>query len=139
MKRLASKAIAAGATIVGSSIAFATTVAAQTYSYDYTPYTTYSAGDAAAGGLFATFGIALYCCIACVPLVILVALAYYVYKDAQKNNVENAALWAVLTFFTGLIGLLIYFLAIRPDAIKKMESKGVTHSEPVKVEEPKAE
>ena len=138
MKRLASKAIAAGATVVGSSIAFATTVAAQTYSYDYTPYT-YSTGDAAAGGLFATFGIALYCCIACVPLVILIALAYYVYRDAQKNQVENAALWALLTFFTGLIGFLIYFLAIRPDAIKKMESKGVTHMEAPKADAPKSE
>jgi len=138
MKRLASKAIAAGATIVGSSIAFATTVAAQTYSYDYTPYT-YSSGDAAAGGLFASMGIALYCCIACVPLIILIALAYCVYKDAQKYQVENAALWAVLTFFTGLIGLLIYFLAIRPDAVKKMESKGATHVEHTRVETPKSE
>lgn len=136
MKRLASKAIAVGATVVGSSIAFATTVAAQTYSYDYTPYT---ATDAAAGGLFASAGIAIYCCIACIPLIILIALAYYVFKDAKKYEVDNAALWAALTFFTGIIGLLIYFLAIRPDAVKKMESKGATTHHVEHTEAPKAE
>ena len=138
MRRLASKAIAAGATVIGSSIAFATTVAAQTYSYDYTPYNT----TAAAGGLFAGgLGIVIYCCIACVPLIILLGLAYYVYKDANKYQVENAALWALLTFFTGIVGLLIYFLAIRPEAIKKMEAKGmpVHHTEATKMETPKAE
>jgi len=31
MRRLASKALAAGATVIGSSIAFATSVAAQSY------------------------------------------------------------------------------------------------------------
>jgi hypothetical protein len=74
-----------------------------------------------------SFGlVALYCCVLCVPVIILIVLAAYVYKDAKKNNVENAPLWALLTLITGLIGLLIYFLAIRPEAIRKMESGNVT-------------
>lgn len=135
MRRLASKAIAAGATVIGSSIAFATTVAAQSYSYNYTPY---NATDAAAGGIFATAGLAFYCCVLCIPLIIVLALAYYVYKDATKYEVENPILWALLTLFTGVIGLLIYFLAIKPEAVKKMEAKG-THHTTTPVETPKSE
>lgn len=48
-----------------------------------------------------------------------VALAYFVYKDAEKNNVENSIAWALVTFFTGVIGLLIYFFAIKPAAEQK--------------------
>jgi cbb3-type cytochrome oxidase subunit 3 len=126
MKRLLGNALTVGSTLVGASLAFATTVAAQTYSYDYTPYT---ATDAAAGGVFATFSIVLYCCLLCVPTIILIALAVYVYKDAQKHNVDNAALWALLTFFTGIIGLLVYLLAIKPEAVKKMEAHKPAHTD----------
>lgn len=135
MRRLASKAIAAGSTVVAASIAFASKVAAQTYTYDYSPY---NATDAAAGGIFATAGLAFYCCILCIPLIVVVALAYYVYKDANKYEVDNAGLWALLTLVTGVIGLLIYFLAIKPEAVKKMEAKG-THTKVTPVETPKSE
>ncbi len=120
MKKFITRAAAASATIAASSVALASTVFAQNYGYDYT----YSTGNSAAAASVGFGVIALYCCIACIPLIILVALAVFVYKDAEKYKVENGALWAVLTFFTGLVGLLIYFLAIRPDYVKKMESKG---------------
>jgi hypothetical protein len=115
MGNLLRKAAAASTTIAAMSLAFASTVSAQTYRYDYT---TTAASDAAAGGIFAGFGL-IWCCIMCVPFVILLGLAIFVYKDAEKNKVENGVLWAILTFFTGIIGLLIYLLAIKPEAIKK--------------------
>ncbi len=37
-------------------------------------------------------------------------LAIIVYKDAVKNNNQNAVLMGVLVFFTGIIGLVLYFL-----------------------------
>ncbi len=37
----------------------------------------------------------------------------YVYNDATRNNVDNAALWVLLVFFLGVLGLLIYLLAGR--------------------------
>ena len=68
----------------------------------------------------ATLGIMLLTCVC--PLVIGLAVAggisYFVYTDAVKNRVENPGLWALVCFFTGLIGLLIYFLAIRPKYVK---------------------
>jgi hypothetical protein len=51
----------------------------------------------------------------------------FMYSDAKKNNVENPVLWGILGF-TGLIGLLIYFLVIRPEAIKKNSGAQVVES-----------
>lgn len=117
MKRLALKALSAGATFAGVSLAAAQTVAAQSYYYSS------DLSSGAASGL--VFGsILLYCCILCVPLIIWTVVSYLVYKDAVKNNVDNAALWGILVFFFSVVGILIYFLAIRPEAIKKNEGKG---------------
>ncbi len=121
------KLITGLSTFVTSLFVFA--VPAFAYSIDYTPYGT---SDAAAAG-FLGIGTAVWLiCACCVPLIIGGVLAYVVYMDAQKNKVENAALWAVLTFFFNLLGILIYFLAIRPDAVRKME--GGSHK-PAKTEE----
>jgi hypothetical protein len=65
----------------------------------------------------------IICCSVLIAFLIPFAFAYWVYNDAVKNNVENPMLWAVVTFFFTLIGLLIYLLAIRPDAIKSAEGK----------------
>lgn len=43
-----------------------------------------------------------------------VALAYIVYRDASNNNVDVPFIWALVTFFMPFIGILIYFLAVRP-------------------------
>ena len=45
-----------------------------------------------------------------IGLAISIGLTYFVYTDAKKRGMDNAALWAILTFFTGLIGLIIYLL-----------------------------
>jgi hypothetical protein len=48
-------------------------------------------------------------------LVVPLALAYWVYTDAQKRGNDNAALWAVIvggltvtTFFGGFVALAVY-------------------------------
>lgn len=105
--------------------------------YDYDYYYDVAA-DSTAAGLFGLGSLAYICCVCILPLVLGAVLAYIVYKDAQKNQVENAALWAILTFFFSLIGLLVYFLAIRPEAIKKMEGRSgatPTTTEPPKKDE----
>jgi len=41
-------------------------------------------------------------------------VAYWVYNDANDREMDSATLWGIVTFLTGLIGLVIYFL-IRDD------------------------
>ena len=45
-----------------------------------------------------------------IGLVIDIVLAWWVYNDAKKRGNPNAILWAILTFFFNLLGLLLYFL-----------------------------
>jgi len=123
--RLAKKALAAGISTVGF-LAAAAPVAAQYYYDDYTPY----ASSAAAGVVGVTW--LIVCCSILLGLGIAFALAYIVYRDAKKNNVENPALWGLLTFFLGLIGLIIYFVAIKPDAVKKAQT--ASSSSPIEKE-----
>jgi hypothetical protein len=54
----------------------------------------------------------LFCCYGLVLLVYL-ALVYWVYSDASGRGNDKAGLWALLVFFTPVIGLLIYFLVGR--------------------------
>ena len=37
-----------------------------------------------------------------------IAILVWVAKDAKNRGMDNAVLWMILVFFTGLIGLLIY-------------------------------
>lgn len=122
MKQLVKYALAFG--VLLSSLAWVATPAlAQSNSDDY--YTTYDStydntlSNGAAAGIFGVTFIIPLCC----GLLIAGGIAYFVYSDAKKNNVENPVLWAVITFFTGLIGLLIYFLAIRPKATEGTPAK----------------
>lgn len=39
-------------------------------------------------------------------------VSYWVYKDANKRG-ENGTLWGAVVFLTGLLGIAVYFLAIR--------------------------
>jgi heme/copper-type cytochrome/quinol oxidase subunit 3 len=39
-----------------------------------------------------------------------VGLAYWVYKDATKRNMDNAAIWGLVTFVLGIFGIVIYLL-----------------------------
>ena len=45
-----------------------------------------------------------------IGLVIDIVLAWWVYNDAKKRGNPNAILWAILTFFFTLLGLLLYFV-----------------------------
>ncbi len=115
---------------------------AQSYDYSYgdyeayldSAYSDYAAASTAAATGIASWGVAsivLTCCGILLGLAIQFGLTYWVYKDAKKNKADNEVLWALITFFTGLIGLLIYVLAIRPEAVRKM---GGAKPEPAKEE-----
>jgi uncharacterized membrane protein YidH (DUF202 family) len=43
-------------------------------------------------------------------LVLWIGLAYWVYRDATKRNMDNAAIWGIVTFFLGIFGIVIYLL-----------------------------
>src|SRR3989304_7258857 len=49
-------------------------------------------------------------CLACIPLVIIIILVFWVYQDATKRGVQSPAVWALLTAFLPLIGILVYLL-----------------------------
>lgn len=107
------------ARVAGAGATFATfaltamPVMATGYDYYYS-----SANDAASLGFLGAYSF-VWCLACCIPFLISAVLAYIVYKDAKKNNVENGALWAIVTFLFSVIGLLVYYLAIRPEALKK--------------------
>jgi hypothetical protein len=44
---------------------------------------------------------------------IAIAIMVWVFKDAKARGDQNAVLWLVLVFFTGIIGLIIY-IVVRP-------------------------
>jgi hypothetical protein len=128
MRKLAK--LAAGVTTVIAAIqALAITVAAQSYDWTdwYSDYADTAAQAATVGILGSTTVAIVVCCVAIVGFGINIALAYFVYRDATKNKVDSPILWALLTFFLTLIGLLIYLLAIRPEAIRKMQGAAPTN------------
>jgi len=47
-------------------------------------------------------------------MVINIAILIWVIGDAKNRGMENPVLWLGMVFFTGIIGLFIYFLA-RPE------------------------
>jgi len=56
-----------------------------------------------------------------IPLVIWgiwIAVSVWVKNDAEAAGVDNPMLWAVLTFFFGIVVLIIYLVAIKPNALK---------------------
>ena len=67
------------------------------------------AQDEDGGGALAVGG-TLFCFL--ILLVINILILVWVYRDANRRG-ANGALWAVLTFFFGLIALIIY-LIVRP-------------------------
>lgn len=91
-------------------LASATAVAAQSYRYDY------AVDDIAAAGTLGVGYLIFICCAVICGFAVNFLVAYFVYTDAKKLNIDSALLWAVVSFFFTVIGLLIYLLAIRPDA-----------------------
>ncbi|MGA1793097.1 MAG: hypothetical protein ACMUHM_04030 [Thermoplasmatota archaeon] len=65
----------------------------------------------------------MYLCALTVPSIIMIILTFWVYSDANKLGVENAWLWGLLVFLTGLVGLIIYLAVIRPKAIEDDKRK----------------
>jgi glucan phosphoethanolaminetransferase (alkaline phosphatase superfamily) len=78
------------------------------WDWDYTTDTT-TDDD----GVFAGVSMVVWCCCMAVAMLIPLAIAFVVYKDAVKKGVDNPMLWAIIVFFTGLLGLLIYLLVAR--------------------------
>jgi hypothetical protein len=39
-----------------------------------------------------------------------IVLPYWTYRDAQKRGIDSPALWGLLVFFGGLIGLVLYLI-----------------------------
>jgi len=76
------------------------------------------AGSTCAGCGVCGGGILVVLLAVLLPLAIVLAIngfiAYWINKDAKSRGMENATLWAVLGFFLGLLGLLIYILS-RPE------------------------
>lgn len=68
-----------------------------TYNYDTTD-----------SNLFLGLG-ALVCGVIVVIWIVWLVLAIWVYKDAKKRGM-NGILWALIVFFLGIIGLIIYLL-----------------------------
>jgi hypothetical protein len=48
-----------------------------------------------------------------IPLIINLALMFWVGKDAKSRDMENRGLWMFFTFLTGIIGWIVYLL-VRP-------------------------
>ncbi|RJP65377.1 MAG: FHA domain-containing protein [Candidatus Abyssobacteria bacterium SURF_17] len=45
-----------------------------------------------------------------IPLALQIFLTVFVYKDAEKREMDSALAWAMLVFLTSLVGVLIYVL-----------------------------
>jgi hypothetical protein len=69
------------------------------------------AGAAAGAGACACGGVAIFIMLA--VAVVWIFVLVWVYRDATARGMENAVIWVLLTFFLGLIGLVVY-LIVRP-------------------------
>jgi Na+/proline symporter len=95
--------------ILGASVA--------TASYRYSSYNSSSSPEeAAAVMVFMGFIFLFVCMISLVSFAVQFLIAYLVYRDAQKNRVDNPILWAAITFFSWWLGLLLYFFVAKQQA-----------------------
>jgi drug/metabolite transporter (DMT)-like permease len=60
-------------------------------------------------------GEGLFVLVALFGLVLAVALPVWTYSDAQQNSPHSAVLWALVVFFGGLLGFLLYFVIGRDE------------------------
>jgi hypothetical protein len=67
-------------------------------------------GDSAAAGLFVGGTLLFTCLCIAISFAIAAAIAYWVYNDAKKRGNPNAVVWAILTFISTLIGLVLYLV-----------------------------
>ena len=66
--------------------------------------------DAVACGICGGVGLLFFV----LPLAISIAIAWWIYRDANQRGNPQAVLWAVLGFFFNVIGLIIYLIARPP-------------------------
>lgn len=64
-----------------------------------------AAGCGICGSFFLFFALAL--------VALNVAILVWVARDAKDRGMDNAVLWMLLVFFTGIVGLIVYIL-VRP-------------------------
>jgi hypothetical protein len=84
-----------------ASIVLSLAISSLAGAYDYS----YSSYDEAA---FLGFGLVM-CVLYLIILVVWIIVAIWAYKDAEKRGM-NGLLWALVVFFLGLIGLIIYIV-----------------------------
>jgi uncharacterized membrane protein YhaH (DUF805 family) len=68
-----------------------------------------AAASAAGCGICGSFFIFFFLAIVALNVAILVWVA----RDAKARGMDNAILWMLLVFFTGIVGLIVYLL-VRP-------------------------
>jgi hypothetical protein len=60
-----------------------------------------------------------------VILIVWVMVALWAKNDAQRRGIDNPALWGIVVFLAGIVGLIIYLLVIRPKGTEpKVEEEG---------------
>lgn len=59
-----------------------------------------------------------------VILIVWVMVALWAKNDAQRRNIDNPALWAIVVFFAGIVGLIIYLVVIRPKGTETRIEEG---------------
>jgi hypothetical protein len=111
MREKISKTLAAAA---GSIVLFAT-MAGKVLAQSSSDYLYSTTSDAASSAVFGGFTL-VWCCVALVGLAVWLGVTYWVYKDAKKNNPEQAMLWTLVTLVAGVVGLIVYLLAGRKKA-----------------------
>lgn len=55
-------------------------------------------------------GGSLFALIALIFFVIAIVMPFWVYSDAKRNSPHSPVLWALVVFFGGFLGLLLYFI-----------------------------
>jgi len=94
-----------------------TMVSAQDDYYDWTEYDSNPAAPWAFWGLFT----GALCIIPIIAIIIGIALAIWVYKDAEKRG-SSGALWLIIVLITGILGLIIWLVVRPPIGGKKTET-----------------
>lgn len=105
--------------LLGGATVFAILSSISTVVIHARTYTT-TTTDTGTVGIFVT--LFYVCCLLCLGLLyaaIPIACAVVVFRDAKKNKVEHRYFWTIFTLLFNVIGLIIYFLAIRPEYIRK--------------------
>jgi len=70
------------------------------------------------GAEWVLFGLGLACILPIIWFIIAILIAIWVYRDAEKRD-SSGGLWLIIVIFTGIIGLIIWFVVRPPIGGKK--------------------